>query len=533
MRKILIITCLISISFTGCEDFLDKKDPTATSFVEFFNDEGDLRRVIYSSYYDVFTSPWRRDMLFYMQDGKSDNAYSRVEDHSHQRIANGQFNSNTTAFLSYYEQHMKHLGRLNTFIANADVPYVEDEAVRTKYKSILEALRIWHYFRLTFRWGDVPFHLEPADLSQAKQPATPKEEILEQLFPMAEEIANSLPKEEYTTNKYMFNQYSLKALIMRYALYNERYELAARLAKEIMDSQNYSLHPSYHDLFQYEATSTNNEFIIHMNRESHGSKATHTFHDLGPHYKTGNGQSYVVPLKSLVDAYWTKEGRSIDNCPFFTKEEYELNPDLNRDPRFEASIMGHGDDFYGEPIDIYNQDNPMFYQNQRASKSGYWFKKFVSEDDAFRGSGNFEFGLLRYAEVLLTYAEAKIMMNDVDALAKKCINEVRERAGLDMTVADVTTSEYSSYTQQDWIDLIRNERRIEFAAEGLRYDDIIRWKIAEKVLNQPALGHTRMVNGQKVSLKIEDRTFSPHNYLWPFHENSLKVEPGLTQNPGY
>ncbi len=102
-----------------------------------------------------------------------------------------------------------------------------------------------------------------------------------------------------------------------------------------------------------------------------------------------------------------------------------------------------------------------------------------------------------------------------------------------MSIADVTLPEYSSYTQQQWIDLIRNERRIELACEGQRYDDIIRWRIAEEVLNNPAEGHTRLVNGRKVTLKVEDRSFKPHNYLWPFHENSLKVEPGLTQNPGY
>lgn len=531
MKKILFIT-LLAITFSACEDFLDKRDPTATSFVEFFNTEEDLRRVVYSSYLDVFTHPSHPQLLFYMQDAKSDNAYSRVEGHHHQRIANGNFNSNTTAFLYYYELHMKHLGRLNTFIANADVPYVEDEAIRTKYKSIMEALRIWHYFVLTFRWGDVPFHLQPVDLEEARVPATPKEEILNTIFPLAEEIADRLPPDEYTTDKYMFNKYSLKALIMRYALYNERWDLAARLANEIIESGKYSLYPDYKNLFQYEGSSDNNEFIMHFDRESH-SGGSNSFRDLGPHYRTGPGQSYVVPLKSLIDSYWTLQGRPIGDCPLHTKEEYELDPTLNRDPRYEASIMGHGDNFYGETIDIYDPNNPMYYQNQRASASGYWFRKFVDESDAFKTSGNMEFGLLRYAEVLLTYAEAKIMMNDIDDLAKWCINQVRERAGLDMSVADVTMAPYSGYTQQQWIDLIRNERRIEFAAEGLRYDDIIRWRIAEDVLNQPALGHTTEQDGQLVSLKIEDRTFRPHNYIWPFHENSLKVEPGLTQNIGY
>lgn len=532
MKKLIYIFFL-AITFVGCEDFLDKRDPTATSFVEFFNDEDDLRRVVYSSYLDVFTNPSNRKTMFYMDEGKSDNAYSRYESDHHQRIANGNFNSNTDAFLYHYELQMKHLGRLNTFISFADVPYVEDESVRQKYKSILEALRVWHYFRLTFRWGNVPFHLEPADLSDARQDAKPKDEILNELFPLAEDIASRLPADEYTTDKYMFNKYSLKALTMRYALYNGRYELAARLAKEIIDSNKYELYPVYGDLFQYKACSSNNEFIMHLNRESNSNRATNTFRDLGPHYRTGPGQSYLVPLKALVDSYWTLQGNPIDKCSLHSKEEYELNPGLNRDPRFSASIMGPGDVFYGDTIDIYNENNPMYYENIRASSSGYWFRKFVDEADAFKNSGNFEFGMLRYAEVLLSYAEAKIMLNDVDDLAKSCINQVRERAGLDMSEADVTLPKFAGYTQQQWIDLIRNERRIEFAAEGLRYNDIIRWRIAEEVLNKPALGHTRKENENMVSLKIEDRSFSSHNYMWPFHENSLRVEPGLEQNPGY
>ena len=167
-----------------------------------------------------------------------------------------------------------------------------------------------------------------------------------------------------------------------------------------------------------------------------------------------------------------------------------MNPRLNRDPLIKRFHYGAWRYFYGERIDIYNEDSPMFYQNLRSSKTGYWFKKFVDEADAFKssGAGTMEFPLLRYAEVLLTYAEAKIMMNEVDVLTKKCINDIRRRAGLDMSIADVTLPEYSSYTQQQWIDLIRNERRIELACEGQRYDDIIRWKIAEDVLNKPCEG---------------------------------------------
>lgn len=529
-KSLLFLSLLATTTFSSCEKFLDKKDPTATSFVEFFNTEEDLRRVVYSSYLDVFTSVSDRGILFYMEDGKSDNAYSRVEGDHHQLIANGNFTPNTTAFLYYYELQMKHMGRLNTFIANVDVPYVEDEAVRTKFKSILEALRVWHYFKLTSRWGNVPFFLEPASISSALQPAMKKEDILNILFPLAEEIASRLPENEYTSDAYMFNKYSFKALIMRYALYNERYELAAKLAKEIIDAGKYTLHPSYTDLFSYKGDKTNKEFIMKLDMVSHDNSATNSFRDLAPQFRTGNGQSYLVPTKSLVDAFWTKQGRPIDKCPLHTKEAYELNPKLNRDPRLAATVFGQGDIFYGEPINIYEPSNILFFENQRSSKSGYWFKKFVDEADAFRSGGNMAFPLLRYAEVLLTYAEAKIMLNSVDNLAKESINKLRARAGLDMTVADVNLS---TRTQQEWVDLIRNERRTELAGEGVRYDDILRWKIAEKVLNEPALGHTRLVNGKVESIKIEDRTFQKHNYIWPFHQNSLRVEPGLSQNPGY
>lgn len=528
-----ILSFLTVFVLSSCDAFLDKSDPTATTFDQFFNDEEDLRRVCYSSYLDVFASP-NRYMTFWNAEGKSDNAYSRLETDHHQKIANGTFNSSTDAFRYYYELHMKHLGRLNTFIAYSDRPYVESEEIRLRYKGVMESLRVWHYFVLTSRWGNVPFHLEPADLSQALQPVTSKEEILDQLFAVVERVKHELPQEETKTNKYMFNGLSIRALAMRYALYNGRYELAIKYAKEVMDANYYELHPVYGDLFQYTACSKNKEFIMHLDKDA--SSDRYSFRDLAPQFRTGAGQSYVVPVKALVDSYWTLQGNPIDKCPLHTKEEYELNPKLNRDPRYKMSIMGHGDSFYGEQLNIYDENAPTFHTKARASRSGYWFRKLVSDNDAFKTDGKttMEFAFLRYAEVLLSYAEAKIMLNQVDASVKQAINAIRERAGLDMTEADVNLPKFSSYTQQQWIELIRNERRIELAGEGQRYDDIVRWKIAETVLNKPAEGHTRMVDGKKEILKVEDRRFvAPFNYMWPFHESSLSVEPNLVQNPGY
>src|SRR5699024_12771823 len=77
MKKLLFVIIVISIGLSGCKDFLDKTDCTATNFQEFFNDESDLRRVVYISFRDVFTNPVERRLMFYTMHGRSDNAYAR------------------------------------------------------------------------------------------------------------------------------------------------------------------------------------------------------------------------------------------------------------------------------------------------------------------------------------------------------------------------------------------------------------------------------------------------------------------------
>src|SRR5690625_7897649 len=97
----------------------------------------------------------------------------------------------------------------------------------------------------------------------------------------------------------------------------------------------------------------------------------------------------------------------------------------------------------------------MYYNADRASSSGYWFKKFGEEADAFRSSGNMEYGMLRYAQVLLTYAEAKIMKDEIDDSAKDVINQIRERAGPDMEHAYATLAKYDGDTPEHWVGLMR------------------------------------------------------------------------------
>lgn len=535
MKRLPLYICIagfLIISLSGCKDFLSKKDPTATTFDEFFNDEEDIHRVVYSAFRDVYMNTSDRRLAFYMHTGMSDFGYARIRSDFSKIIASGHYDANSRPFEFYYTLHMKHIGRINTYLSKMDVPYVESDSVRKFYGLQLRAVRIWHYLWLTNKFGAVPFTLEPVNLGEALRPRTPKKVILDSLFEAGQKIANQLPTKKYISDKYMFNRWSLEALLMRYALYNKRYKLAIDLAKSIMNSGKYKLYPDYKALFQYTGTHNNDEFILWIARDAYDGE-TYTFDHLGPPFRTSPGDSRLVPTKALVDMYWTKGGYTIENSPKYSKIKYELHPELYRDPRLDATIITPNEKFYGEPIKIYDSNSNLYYRREESSATGYWFRKWVSKQDVFASGGDMEFGRIRYAEVLLTYVEAKIMLGQIDASVKRAINKIRKRAGLDMSKANVFLPRYDSYTQKNWIKLIRRERSIELAGEGLRYADIIRWGIADEVLNHPVRGDMRKVKGEIKTIFVHSRTFRSRNYLWPLPENMMNRNPDLTQNPGY
>jgi hypothetical protein len=153
--------------------------------------------------------------------------------------------------------------------------------------------------------------------------------------------------------------------------------------------------------------------------------------------------------------------------------------------------------------------------------------------------------LIRYAEVLLTYAEAKIEANQIDQSVYDAINVVRTRAGMP-TIA-------TGKTQAELRTIVRMERKVEFAFEGKRLYDIRRWKIAEQVLSGNLLGRIpkgilasapaidangtpsyATVSNMDQMRVVEVRMFDKNkNYLWPIPQIEVSVNPKLGQNPGY
>ena len=169
-------------------------------------------------------------------------------------------------------------------------------------------------------------------------------------------------------------------------------------------------------------------------------------------------------------------------------------------------------------------------RTQYNTSTGYSLKKYVSaEDFATPGASGLNFILIRYAEVLLTYAEAKIELNQIDASVYNAINAVRTRT-------DVGLPALSGLTQSQFRDAVRRERAVELAFEGHRLFDIRRWKIGPTVMPGKVYGITYYVGSNALTVEVPSvvKTFdAAKHYLWPVPQKEKALNPALGQNPGW
>jgi hypothetical protein len=271
--------------------------------------------------------------------------------------------------------------------------------------------------------------------------------------------------------------------------------------------------------------------------------------------RMASGYTNRMPVQTLVDSYDCIDGLPIDKSPLYNP----LKPFENRDPRLSQTIALPGSIYYGYQFEThkdsilcwnYNVTPPKRVANldathTYASFSGYAWRKYAdpTEEDATKSDINPI--IMRYGEVLLNYAEAKIESNSIDESVYAAINKIRTRAGMPL----ITTGK----TQEELRSIVRKERKVELAGEGLRYYDILRWKIAEQVLNGPCYGriprgylatapaidangtpdYSNVSNASAMRV-IQTRNFDKtKNYLWPIPAIELQTNPNLEQNPNY
>ena len=244
------------------------------------------------------------------------------------------------------------------------------------------------------------------------------------------------------------------------------------------------------------------------------------------------------PYQELVASFGMNNGMPIgDQNPLYDAQ----NPYQNRDPRFYNTIIYDQSQLRNnsnnlEPVNIYLGSFNGIPAGQDAVRSGtptgYYINKFrnrnISGNSGITTSQ--ERPLIRYAEILLNYAEARNEFSGPDETVYQALELIRERAGLNPFQLERTL------TQEEMRTLIRSERQVEFAIEGHRFWDVRRWKIASQTENRMMTGLEVFRDGNSVEYRpfnVRKHVFREAQYFWPIPYDEIAKSPELLQNPLY
>ncbi|GAA4791053.1 RagB/SusD family nutrient uptake outer membrane protein [Olivibacter ginsenosidimutans] len=448
----------------------------------------------------------------------------------------------------------------------------EDAEIR-RYLAEAKFFRAWYYYRLLRIYGGVPLidHVLTTDDPAAFTPRSTRTETVDFILNDLHEAQADLPKQKELADvdAGRITQGTALALIVRVALLegtwqkfwsegnaNTYLDQAIAAAKDIMESGQYALYTgkgeqSYRYLF-LEAGDDSPECILdrRYQRNILGHDAPYAY-----------DQSGYNPTRKLVDLYLDKNGLPITNsASVFHGYDTYTSEFQDRDPRMTMTMIIPG-----------TATNRVFYpvnkvenwpdKPQRNFNTGYILYKYMSEDATANNSGRLGDGslfdydrhLIRYAEILLSYAEAVFERNGQisDGELDQSINLIRKRAHMPvLTNAFVQVNGLNMRTE------IRRERTVELALEGFRYDDLRRWKTAETEMKMDVKGikvkgtdwqkrapysdpnFQNRVDANGFLIVETKRLFDPAKHYWqplPTKEVAFYTTNGytLTQNPGW
>lgn len=482
---------------------------------------------------------------------------------------NGQWPTGETVWLNTY----KGITRANTILNGLENAQASISPQKlNQLAGEAHFMRGVFYGRLIFYYGDVPYYTGYISIEDAfNLGRTDKNQILQDVYKDFDFAIEHLPVSYGSTELKRATKGAALALKARVALNMGDWKVARDAAKACMDLNIYQLHADFADYF-FSKTRNSAETIFALPRSITLGEtwATTNFFPRNP-----GGNIVATPSWELFAAFPCTDGLPIDESPLYDPRF----PFKNRDPRCTMTLVEFNTPFLGFMYDpnpysvtvqnvstgamVTNRDNRA--NDQFASFNAMALKKGVDMEWADDKRSDFDIRIMRYADVLLMYAEAKIELNEIDQSVLDAINRVRARA---YKVSYTATANYPAVATTAQVSLrkiVRNERRIELAWENRRYDDIIRWRIAEKVLTRPIFGmldpvplKSRVVDqglwffpavteiddewlpdfrpmyATGLIKLLAERNFDKNRqYLWPIPTKEILINKNMVQNPGY
>jgi len=570
--KILIGIAIVSVICSCNKDFLDKYPLDSVTNETFWQTESQLSAATLICYNTL-----TKDVAINLGEGCAEGYGSTASGIN--LVAGGQHSNDGFPVSTWWVTSYANIFNCNNFLDNYDKSPIS-QAVKDKYAAEVKILRAFNYFILTSLYGDVPLvdKVLTADDPITYGPRTPKSQVYDFMIADLDWATDHLSGERATgSNIGRLNKWAALALKARIALQNEKWDVAAAAALLVMQSNQFQLYSNYWELFQIQGNASTNA----SNRESIIYAMYQT--DIRMHNLSGETCKPVDYIrfnahKSLVDAYLCTDGKpavkayeyknnnSVLLSPLYDRTEPNYaNYWSNRDPRMAMTVLKPGDSWAGGNDGRPGSNTtsyPIFQlprfgelkannRNGANSRTGFYYTKYNNQAIATqtnRDPNNIE--LLRYAEVLLIYAEAKFKMGQLDqAVVDLTINELRERVQMHpMILTELTAWGMDVETE------LRRERRIELAFEGMRLFDIYRWKEGER-MGMPVTGPKASIcisqlgqnpyasngvdeNGdiifEKSVVQGGGRNFDPaKHYLWPIPNSERIKNPELSQNPNW
>ena len=547
-KKIMKVICLIAvmISCCGCEDFLTRNHPTEISDDKFWETMNECENALGQCKLWMKGGQSETELGLMFLEGATDNMYFFANfDQRIVQLGNGSLvpptkNNDPTSWevvLDQWSNSYTYIRRCCRFLEHVDNAYFADESERARMKAEARVWRAWYHIRLLNYYGRhdgipiVDHALNPSDIYLARNTV---QECLDFINRELDMVINSEDLQfvwDEGRRSRMSRSIAL-ALKMDVNLQFKQYEQAKAAAKALIDSGEFELYytssqdndpgRNYRDLFRY-LGEQNKERILFRDQGCNDI----WFRNMGT---VMGGQGVSAPLKSLVDVYETIDGKTIQSLSAEERLQYERNPLYKaRDPRLYATVMMPEDstsisNYVYHPFDPNSSD---FVGKTGASRSGYMLKKYLDEQDRATGRGTLDFMIYRYAEVLMDYVECLIETGDwQNPDVEKYINMIRNRAGM----PNMDKSVYN--TQEKVRELYRRERRIEFAFEGKRYDDIRRWGIGNETNQGTIYGAWNPNEGSYVTIETRNCVF-PKFDSWPLHQQEVTANPNIKQPTGW
>ncbi|MDD4776913.1 MAG: RagB/SusD family nutrient uptake outer membrane protein [Fermentimonas sp.] len=528
---ILIATALLS----ACND-LDLAPTNRFTDANYWTSTEKAAAVLNMAYSQMFNSGY-----FFANERLTDNLYEGRGNTNEKIITSGQADAALGRFASEWSDCYSGIKTCHILLDNIDLVPNMDESVKERMKSEARFIRASLFFRLANHYGDVPlfdYNISRQEANEIER--SPKSEVIEFVRNELNNIVGSLPKKgEYSDkDKGRITQGAVMTLLARTYLYDNSWSEVASITQRIINGEfgEYELFPSYEGLFLPE-NELNNEVILDMGYTLN-LRTWMEMYD-GIPISVGGRINAFAPTQELVDDYIMKNGKAINEEGSGYNED---NPYINRDPRFGATIVYHGyqwKDGDGNVSTIYirpgssaeaGATNLDEYSGpgQNSTSTGYYIRKYFDPQAPEGMNAGLNLILMRYADVLLMYAEAKNELGEMnESVWNQTIRPLRERAGF----TDAGALNYP--VDSNLREVIRRERRSELAIEGLRLFDIRRWRTIETVMNGTPRGAKFAANNTQY-IELEPRRFNPErDYLFAIPQSQRDINENLTQNPGY